>query len=181
MPALLLATLVAAAAAAGAAAPVRLAAPDWTLRCADGAEFSFHRALGQGPVLVSFWALWCAPCQKELPHLDELARETAGRLTVVAVNMDNPRSVAKVRPFLQARGYKLTVPLDTAGDVARKLHVGGEIPFLVLYDREGRELFRRIGYREGDEASLRREVFAALERDAGAAGKAGEVGQAGAP
>lgn len=149
-----------------ATAANRPAAPEWKLRCADGSEFSFHDALARGPVLVSFWALWCVPCIKELSHLDEIARETSGRLTVVAVNVDNSRSVAKVRPFINSKGYKVTVPLDTAGDLQRQMQIGGSIPFIVLYDRDGRELFRRIGYREGDEATLRREVNALLNSTA---------------
>ncbi len=138
------------------------AVPDWTLRTADGREISLHGALAQGPVLLSFWALWCNPCLHELPHLDALARDTAGRLTVLAVNQDGPRSVARVRPYLQSKKFGLTVPLDTSGDVARRMQVGGILPFVVLYDADGRELYRHIGYRDGDEATLRARVMALL-------------------
>jgi thiol-disulfide isomerase/thioredoxin len=147
---------------AGAASSARFAVPDWTLRATDGKEVSLHGALAKGPVLVSFWALWCVPCLKELPHLDALARETAGRLTVFAVNEDAPRGVARVRPYLQSKRLGLTVPLDTAGDVARKMQVGGSLPFLVLYDARGAEVYRHLGYHEGDEAKLREKVLALL-------------------
>ena len=138
------------------------AVPDWTLRTADGGEISLHGVLAQGPVLLSFWALWCNPCLHELPHLDALARDTAGRLTVLAVNQDSPRSVARVRPYLQSKKLGLTVPLDTSGDVARRMQVGGILPFLVLYDARGNEMYRHVGYREGDEATLRARVMALL-------------------
>jgi len=151
-------TLVTAAAFATVAAPPPSGAPDWTLRCADGTTVRFGEALARGPVLLAFWALWSGPCLKELPHLDALARETAGRLTVLAVNQDGPRSVAKVRPYLQARGLSLRVPLDTAGEVSRQMQVGGVIPLLLLYDAQGREIFRHAGYHEGDEQRVRRRV-----------------------
>lgn len=138
------------------------AAPDWTLRTADGGEASLHGALAHGPVLVSFWALWCAPCLRELPRLDELARETAGRLSVLAVNEDRPRSVARVRPYLHSRGLRLIVPLDTSGGVAQEMQVGEALPFLVLYDARGRETYRRVGYHEGDEVALRARVMELL-------------------
>ncbi|MFH1845821.1 MAG: TlpA disulfide reductase family protein [bacterium] len=137
--------------------------PDWTLRCADGSEVNFHEALAKGPVIVSFWATWCRPCLKELPHLSALARETAGRLTVLAVNIDSSKSVAKVRPFLAANKYDFIVPLDTAGDLSRMMQVGNMVPFLVLYGSTGCELYRHVGYKPGDEVELERIVLELLE------------------
>ena len=134
--------------------------PNWKLRCADGSQVEFHDELAKGPVLVSFWALWCKPCLKELPHLDKLGKEYEGKLSVLAVNIDNSRSVARVRPYLSSKGYKFRVPLDTSGDLQRMLQIGSVVPFLIVYNSDGTEYYRHVGYKEGDEKELQKEVAA---------------------
>ncbi len=168
-----LALILAAAVASAGDYPVA----DWSLPTVDGDDVSFHGSLDDGPVLVSFWALWCGPCLKELPHLDEIAGEYAGRLRVLAVNVDSPRSVHKVPSFVASKGYDdVSVLLDTAGDVQRKMQTGGTMPFLALYDAHGREVYRHTGYREGDEVHLREEIEALLASVAPAPAASGAGG-----
>ncbi len=136
---------------------------DWTLETTTGETVNFHETLGKGPVVMNFWATWCKPCLKEMPHMNRLAGEYAGRVTFLAVNTDAPKAVAKVAPFIQAKGYdNLIVPLDTGAELQQLLQVGGILPFTVVFDGQGREIFRHIGYKEGDEEELQREIEALL-------------------
>src|SRR5215469_16369272 len=63
--------------AALAAAKVGERAADFNLPTLDGAKVKLSDLKGS-VVLVDFWASWCAPCKKELPALDGLARRYAG-------------------------------------------------------------------------------------------------------
>jgi cytochrome c biogenesis protein CcmG/thiol:disulfide interchange protein DsbE len=136
---------------------------DWTLETITGETVNFHETLGKGPVVLNFWATWCRPCLKEMPHMNRLAGEYAGRVTFLAVNSDASKAVAKVAPFIQAKGYdNLIVPLDTGAELQQLLQVGGILPFTVVFDGQGREIYRHIGYKEGDEEELQREIEALL-------------------
>ena len=123
---LLMLTLILSVAAAMAEEKANV--PDWKLKCADGSQVEFRKELAKGPVLISFWALWCKPCLKELPHIDKLGQEFQEQMTVLAVNIDSPQSVARVRPYLRSKGYKVKVPLDTSGP-GEESSGSGEPPF----------------------------------------------------
>ncbi|MBD3222520.1 redoxin domain-containing protein [bacterium] len=131
------------------------AAPDWTLPSPDGGTVNLHERLADGPVVVSFWATWCIPCLKEMPHLNEMAGDMAGEVTFIAVSVDNSKSMAKVGPLVRAKGWDdLVIAQDAGGEVQQILQVLSP-PYTVVYDAAGREVYRHEGYRQGDEEKLR--------------------------
>ena len=48
----------------------------------------------QVPILVDFWAEWCAPCRMIAPMLDEIAEEYEGKIKIGKLNVDQNRSIA---------------------------------------------------------------------------------------
>ncbi len=143
----------------GGSALAQSSVADWTLNTSDGGTVNFHDTLEKGPVVVSFWATWCKPCLKEMPHLNRMAGEYGDQVTFLAVNTDNSKSVAKVAPFISSKGYdNLIVPLDTGAELSSLLQVVGIVPFLIVYDSNGREIYRHVGYKEGDEEELQHEI-----------------------
>jgi thioredoxin 1 len=66
-----------------------------TTKVTDG-TFDAQVLRAPGPVLVDFWAEWCGPCKMIAPHLEQLATEMAGRVTVAKINIDeNPQTPMK--------------------------------------------------------------------------------------
>jgi thioredoxin 2 len=71
------------------------------------------------PVLVDFWAAWCGPCRMVTPAVEKIARDFAGKMKVVKLDV------------------------DAAPQIAARYQVQG-IPLLVLH-RDGREVDRKVG------------------------------------
>src|SRR5688572_10419586 len=61
--------------------------------------------------VVEFWATWCPPCVASIPHLSELQKKYADKLTIVGVNVDSlgeKMELDAVRAFVKQKGEKMT-------------------------------------------------------------------------
>jgi thiol-disulfide isomerase/thioredoxin len=95
------------------------------------------------PVLLNLWATWCAPCLKEMPTLDRLAARKGDALQVIALSQDLGGSDA-VKPFFARSGFKALKPwIDS--DAAFSTGAGLNLPTTVLYDSQGKEVWRIAG------------------------------------
>ena len=95
------------------------------------------------PVLLNLWASWCAPCVKELPTLDKLAR--GGAVQVLAVSQDtgpHPSVVA----FLQGHQIATLEPYqDSKMALSGALGPDVVLPTSILIDANGKEIWRYVG------------------------------------
>lgn len=140
-------------------------APDFQIKDLEGKRVALGDLLGQGPVLISFWATWCKPCLKELPHLQELYEQHKERgLKVVAISEDAPRSLSKVKSFVKGHRYTFLVLLDDNYSTQRKFNFRA-LPFTVLLDKEGHMVYKRMGYRPGDEQVLAEKIAPLIEAE----------------
>lgn len=138
---------------------------DQTFKDLDGQPETMARWKG-GLVVVNFWATWCAPCVEEMPDLQRVHDEYAGRgVTVVGLGIDNPSALKRFRDE-----HKLSLPLYAAGatgsELGRMLGNGsGALPYTVLLNRDGRIVQARLGQIHPGE--LRRWLDAHLGSKAG--------------
>ena len=135
-----------------AAAPDGLAAL-WAMRLAQpqGGELDLASLRGK-PLLINFWATWCAPCVREMPEIDRFHREFGPRgWQVLGLAIDGP---TPVREFL-AR-VKIGFPIALAGLDGTELVHGlgnpqGGLPFSVMINAGGQVVQRKLGATHFDE------------------------------
>jgi len=96
-------------------------------------------------VLVNFWATWCAPCRKEMPHLSELQSALGGKdfeVLTIATGRNSPEGIAK---FFKETGISnLPRHQDPKQALTSQMSIFG-LPITVLIDPEGREIARLRG------------------------------------
>jgi peroxiredoxin len=145
LSALLLGT---AASTAAAATAVGSPAPDFTLRVLDGPNLRLQEQRGK-VVLVNFWATWCGPCRKEMPHLNRIAdKYRSSGLVLLGINVDDDaRNAADLAAKL---GVKFPVLFDTDKKVS-KLYDLNSMPSTLVIDRNGRVRYLHRGYQDGYE------------------------------
>jgi len=147
---------------AGGAEEAGPKAPDFSLRALDGKRVKLSDYEGK-VVLLSFWATWCAPCKQELPILQRLLdKYEKDGLVVLAVNIDDPKTVAEVRRFVADRKLRMPVLLDGDSKVLGRFNPRHSLPFLQAIDREGRRAFHHTGFTSGTEKELEEQILELL-------------------
>ena len=117
------------------------------------------------PIIVSFWATWCKPCNRELDAIkevyDEWQEETGVKL--VAISIDDVRSAARVRPWVDSHDWPYEIYLDQNKDLARAMNVGADVPHTFILNGDGEIVWQHKGYQDGGEEELIEQVRQILQ------------------
>lgn len=106
------------------------------------------------PLIVNFWATWCAPCRREIPLLKNLRREHATQgVEVIGIAVDFRDAVLK---YARDMGidYPLLIGEQDALDAVASLGMDTVFPFTVFADRQGRIVTLKVGELHADEATF---------------------------
>ncbi|MDX2159780.1 MAG: TlpA disulfide reductase family protein [bacterium] len=94
----------------------------------DGSPFTLIMTRG-APVVLNFWATWCAPCVYEMPELQALHQAWPG-VQVYGINLGE--SPAQIESWMQSGGYTFPALLDTSGEIARLYALRGQPTTVIL-------------------------------------------------
>ena len=136
---------------------------DFDLNDINGNTVKLSEQLKKGPVFLQFWALWCIPCKEEMRVLNELyTKYKDSGFVYIAVNQDSPKSSAKVRAYIESKGYTSLCVMD--GDMSVFEKFGGQnLPFSAFIDKSGNMIKTYTGYIQGDETKLEEDIKAAIK------------------
>ncbi len=130
--------------------------PSVNIKTLDGKTINTQTISNDGkPIILSFWALWCKPCKKELDayndNYEDWKDETG--VKIIAVSIDDARSTAKVLPFVSGKDWDFEVLLDPNGDFKRAMSVN-MIPHTFIIDGKGNIVYQHTSYYEGLEDEM---------------------------
>lgn len=129
-------------------------APDFELASIDGGALKLSDLHGK-VVLLDFWATWCGPCVRGIPHLNELHQTHHEEgLEIVGISVDRPRPGSPQTGADIVKAFAQKTPMDyrlVMADAATAHAYGGirSIPTAFLIDRDGNIRQRYVGLQPG--------------------------------
>jgi thiol-disulfide isomerase/thioredoxin len=139
--------------------------PDLSVKLLDGKQVRLSVLLEEGPLLVSFWATWCAPCKKEMIFLEEFHQKySENSFRVLAISTDSPKSMSKVKSYIRAKKHTFLVGIDPNQDIAKKMNAL-LMPTTLILNKEQKVSWFHQGFIPGDEKEIEAQIRAVLDLD----------------
>ena len=139
--------------------------PDLSVRLLDGKQVRLSALLEEGPLLVSFWATWCAPCKKEMIFLEEFHQKyNENSFRVLAISTDSPKSMSKVKSYIRAKKYTFLVGIDPNQEIAKKMNAL-LMPTTLILNKDRKVSWYHQGFIPGDEKEIGAQIRAVLYLD----------------
>ena len=138
------------------AAAVRAQLPSVQLKDLEGKTVDTSKLSNDGkPFVISFFATWCKPCNRELKAISEQYADWQDEtgMKVIAVSIDQAQNINKVKPLVDGEGWEYEVLLDPNSEFRRAMGVQ-MIPHVFIIDGKGNIAESRSGYTEGAESHL---------------------------
>lgn len=132
--------------------------PDFILPDVNGENVKLSDLYGKGPILINFWATWCAPCLDEMKSMIPVwEKYHAQGFEMVSISVDDTKTAGRVPSFVNSRKYPFRILMDTNNEVMQLYQVTVP-PFSVLLNKEGKIVYGHTGFRKGDEKKVEEKI-----------------------
>jgi len=130
--------------------------PAVDVKTLTGENFNTSKFSNDGKVIViDFWATWCKTCIEELNVIHEnyadWKKETG--VKIITISVDDARTMARVAPFMNGKGWDYEAYVDPNGDFKRAMNVNMPPQTFVL-NGKGEIVWQHVGFEQGNEQEL---------------------------
>jgi thiol-disulfide isomerase/thioredoxin len=130
-------------------------APAVTVHSLDGKQVDLGQYIGKTPMLIEFWATWCANCRELMPALLEAEKKFGKKVKFVALAVAINQSPERVRRFIAAHPLPHETFYDTDGKAAGAFDAPAT-SYVVVLDKTGRVVYTGLGGKQDLEAALKK-------------------------
>ena len=133
--------------------------PNLGFKLDSGKLISLNELVDNGPLLINFWALWCSPCLKELPHLNQLHKKYKDKgFKVLAINVDTEKPISQIRSYIKRNSLEMLSSIEPNLRSFKKLN-GKAMPYTILINSSNKVIYKHNGYVLGDEIILEKLIL----------------------
>jgi len=110
---------------------------------------------GGKPIIIDFWATWCKPCVEELNAIHDVYgdwQKSTG-VKVIVISLDDARTMQRVAPFVNGKGWTYESYIDPNGDFKRAMSVNMP-PHTFVLNGKKEIVWQHVGFSEGNEDEI---------------------------
>lgn len=130
-------------------------APAVVVHSLDGQQVDLGKYIGKTPMLIEFWATWCANCRELMPTLLEAEKKFGKKVKFVALAVAINQSPERVRRYIAAHPLPHETFYDTEGKAAGAFDAPAT-SYVVVLDKTGRVVYTGLGGKQNLEAALKK-------------------------